>query len=836
MSLIAWPTSSALNLTLNLRLNVRLSWRMFCRERRAGELRLLFVALLLAVTSICAVGFFTDRVRQGLLLEANRMLGADLLLSADHPWPAAIAAAARQRGLRVASTQTFPSMVSLGDSTQLVELKAVSSTYPLRGKLRVADALNAADREIDGGPPPGSVWVDERLATALALQPGARLGVGRSQLRVAAIVTQEPDRGVNLFSVAPRLLLHGDDLPATGLIVPGARVTYRLLLAGDGIDDFRRWLTPQLGRGEHLEDAQNGRPEIRSVLDRAERFLGLAALLAVVLAAVAVALASRRYLQRHLDGCAVLRCLGATQRQIVQIYLGQFLLLGLLASLTGVALGFAAHYVLHAWLAGLLASPLPPPSLRPAMQGLALGMTLLLAFVLPPLLQLRQVSILRLLRRELGAPLPGALAGTLLGFLSLAGLMLWMAGEAKTGLYVIGGFSLALLLYAALALLAVKWLGRWRALGFNLGGRSGASVVQVVALALGLTALLLLTVTRSDLLDAWQRASPPDAPNRFIINIQPEQRQAVADFLLQQGIAAELSPMVRGRLLAVSGKPVSANDFADERAQRLVEREFNLSWAAALPVGNRLSEGQWFAAGERGQGLASVELGLAQTLGLKRGDQLRFAIAGEELSLTISSLRKLDWDSLRVNFFVLTPPAVLEAYPASWITSFYLPPAQAGVVKQLVTQFPNLTVIDVAAILRQLQAVLAQVAQAVTFVFLFTLLAGVLVLAATLAAAHDERRRELAILRALGASRRQLRRRLLAEFATIGAVAALIAVAGSSLLGAVIAQKLFNLDLPFNYGLAIFSVVASALTVALAGWLAASRLLATPPLQVLQEG
>lgn len=826
---------------MSLGSDLRLSWRLFLSDRRAGELRLLFAALLLAVASMSAVGFFTDRVRQALTLEAHQMLGADLLLIADHPWPAEVAAEAKRCGLRLAETQTFPSMVTFGNAAQLADLKAVSAGYPLRGKLRIAAALNAPDREASEVPAPGTLWLDERLATALAAQPGDQLAVGSAHLKVAAILTQEPDRGVNFFSVAPRLLMHVDDLPASGLLGPGARVTYRLLLASDEektLAAFRRWLEPRLSRGERLEDAQNGRPEIRSVLERAERFLGLAALLAVVLAAVAVALAGRRYLQRHLDSCAVLRCLGASQGQLLRLYLGQFLILGLFASLAGVGLGYAAHFVLHLWLASLLATPLPAPSLLPALQGVGIGMVLLLAFIVPPLLQLQRVPTLRVLRRELGAPLPGAAGGALLGFLCLAGLMLWVAGELKVGFYVIGGFVAALALYAALAWAALKLLARLRRRGAlnGLGRRSAASVIQVVALALGLTALLLLTVTRGELLDTWQRASPADAPNRFVINIQPEQRAEVASFLAGQGIAAELLPMVRGRLTAISGRPVTPADYAEERAQRLVEREFNLSWAAGLPAGNSLTAGQWFAADAHGQGLASVEQGLAQTLGLKLGDELQFTIAGEDLKLKIGNLRKLDWDSMRVNFFVLTPPAVLDAYPASWITSFYLPPAQADAANQLVRRFPNLTVIDVAAILRQLQGVLEQVARAVQFVFLFTLGAGLLVLYATLAAAHDERRRELAILRALGASRAQLRRALLLEFAGIGALAAGIAVLGSSLLGAVLAKKLFNLDLQLDYGLMLLTIAGAALAVALAGWLAAARLLATPPLQVLQEG
>ncbi len=836
------------------------SWRMLRRDARGGELRLLAAALAVAVAALSAVGFFADRVRQALDRESHQLLGADLLLTADHPWPQALTDEARARGLQVVETRTFPSMVTHGEGdelrAQLAEIKAVGAAYPLRGTLRIAPALNVPDAPARGGPPAGMIWIDERLASALGARVGDQIAVGQSSLRVDAVLTLEPDRGINFFSVAPRLLMNLDDLPATALLQIGSRVGYRLLLAGDLplVQRFQRDIEPRLARGQRIEDPQNGRPEIRTALERAQKFLGLSALLTVVLAAVAVALASRRYGQRHLDPCAVMRCLGATQSLLLRLYLGQFAVLGVLAASIGCALGYLAHFALHAWLAQLLATPLPPPGLLPAVQGVAVGLLLLFGFAVPPLLQLKKVSTLRVLRRELGNPRSGLLGGYLLGFLALAGLMFWVAGEVELGAYVVGGFSVALISFALIARLAIRLAaalrgGRrsasasgigWRYGLASLERRAGTSVLQIVALALGFMALLLLTVTRGELLDAWRRSVPPEAANRFVVNIQPDQVEAVRAALLAQGLVAELAPMVRGRLTRINDVEVSAASYTDDRAQRLIDREFNLSMRADLPEGNRLSGGRWFSpaevAGRGGDAAASVEDGLAKTLGLSVGDRIEFVVAGEQVGMSVVGLRKVNWDTMRVNFFVLTPPLVLQGYPASWITSFYLPPEKAEFINRLIREFPNLTVIDVAAILRQLQSIMDQVARAVQFVFLFTLAAGVIVLYAALASAAEERRYELAVMRALGARREQLRRALLAEFAAIGGFSGLIAALGAIGVGQFLARQVFRFEVTIDLWLLPAAICLGALLVSAAGWFAATRLLQSAPLEALRGG
>lgn len=823
------------------------SWRLLGRELRSGELRLLFSALVVAVAAVTAVGFFGDRVRQGLQHEAQQMMGGDLIVTSDHPLPESYREEARRHRLRIAETLVFPSMVMAGGQAQLADIKAVSGSYPLRGSLGRILHGEETSRETGRGPEAGTVWLDERLASALGVRAGETLGVGGAMLPVAAILTREPDRGVNFFSLAPRLMMHLEDIGATGLIQFGARIRYTLMLAGDERDvaAYRKWLDRQLARGERVEDAGNARPEIRSILDRSERFLGLATLLTVILSAVAVALAARRYMQRHLDACAVMRCLGMTQARLLGLHATLFLWLSLLAGLLGCALGFVAHFMLIKWLHDVLAIDLPFAGWLPLAAGFGVSAVLLFGFAFPPLLQLARVPTLRVLRRELGAPQASLLGGYLFGLLLLAGLIVWVAGNLRLGLLAVAGFAGALAVFWAIARLLIAVVSRGRG-GAGFGWRQGlaslsrhapSAAIQVVALSIGLMAMLLLTVIRGDLLATWQGSMPADAPNRFIINIQPEQREALASELRKQGIEAELLPMVRARLVRIGGQTVSPASYPeDERAQRLIEREFNLSWRSDLPDGNRVVAGQWFGSDESGQALASVEEGLAKTLGIRMGDELAFVVAGVEKTLRVSSLRKLSWDSMRVNFFVLAPPGVIEDAPASYITSFHLPSEGAAAMADLVKNFPNLTLIDVDAVVRQLQSVIGQVARAIQFVFVFALLAGGIVLYSAMLTAFDERRYELAVMRALGAQRQQLVQAMRVELAIVGGLAGLFAAAGAMVLGAIVSQQAFQLELTPNLWLPFLSAAGGAVLTVVIGWQGFRRLLRAPPLLALRNG
>ncbi|HEX5391883.1 MAG TPA: FtsX-like permease family protein [Rhodocyclaceae bacterium] len=827
---------------------------MLRRDIRAGELTVLGLALLLAVAALSSVALLADRVERGLAQESHQILGGDLLLSADHSLPLAWSQEAQRRGLVVATSVSFPSMVSgEGGDAQLAEVKAVSANYPLRGQLHIAAELNQPDGPVRRVPAPGSVWLDERLTAALAVQHGSRVRLGNRELLVDAVLTQEPDRGFNLFAIAPRLMLNDADLPSTGLIQPGSRAVYRLHVAAKGADEnsavggFQRWAQSRLGRGEKLETLDNARPEMRNLLERAQRFLRLAALLAVVLAAVAMGLAADRYMRRHLDAAAVLRVLGASSRQVLIIHGGEFLLFGALVTVAGCLGGYAVQFGLQWLLAGLIRSDLPAPGWQPWIQGLAVGLALVAGFALPPLLRLRTVSTLRVLRREWQVAEPTFLAAWGVGVVTLAALMRWMAGEWLLWGIVLGGFGAAVLIYAVAArlwLALVRRLARmgsqgksglgWRYGVANLRRRLRSSLVQAVALGLGLTALLLLTVARDDLMGAWKSKVPADAPNRFAISIQPDQRPEISAFFAGKGLPPpKLEPMVRGRLVAVNGQPISPDSYPDERAKRLVDREFNLSWAASLPASNVIVAGRW--PGDRAEPQFSVEQGLAETLGLRLNDRLAYEVAGNRIEAPITSLRKLDWDSMRVNFFVIAPPGVLDDYPASYITSFYLPQGQAGLVPELVRRFPNVTVIDVASVVRQLQDTLDQVARAVQALFGFALLAGLVVLYGALQATADERRYELAVLRALGARGGQLRAVLVTEFLLLGMAAGLLAGAGAMAIATVLARKAFHLDYAPNPILLLYGLLAGIALVLTAGLLGTRRALRTSPVYELRE-
>ena len=614
-------------------------------------------------------------------------------------------------------------------------------------------------------------------------------------------------------------------------------------MAGDPAEvaRFETWAKGRLQRGESLETVDNARPEVRTVLDRAERFLRFAAMLAVVLAAVAVGLATRRFVERHLDGCAVMRCLGARQAQLMGLFIGEFVLLGLAAGVVGCALGFGVQFVLAGLLGGLVGVPLPAPGGWPVAHGMAVSLLLLLGFALPPLIRLGRVSTLRVLRREWNGVAAREGLAWALGALVLAGLLVAIARDWLLGAWVVGGFALAFAVYGLVAWLVLGLLGHLRAVagsGWRYGlaalrRRPVASLVQVLALGMGLTALLLLTLVRSDLLDNWRQSTPADAPNRFVINIQPDQLEPLRRFFADDGRPAPLlQPMIRGRLVQVNNRPVGPDDYADDRARRLVDRDFNLSFDTRLPDGNSVVAGRWHGADTAPQ--FSVEQGLAQTLGLALGDVLTFEIAGVRSEARITSLRKLDWDSMRVNFFVIAAPGMLDSQPASYITSFYLPAAQMEFANRLVAAFPNLTVIDVAAVIGQIQGMVEQLIGAVQFVFGFAVVAGVVVLLGALQATHDEREKELAILRTLGARNRQLRGALLAEFAALGLVAGALAGVGATGIGWALGHFVFKLPYAPSLLPVLAGSVAGCLVVMLAGWLGTRHLLSRPPLESLR--
>jgi putative ABC transport system permease protein len=832
-----------------------LALRQTLRDFRAGELRLLLVAVTLAVGALTAVGFFADRLERSLARDARQLLGGDAIVSSDKPTPPSFIDQARARSLSIATTTSFPSMGRAPDDkggvTKLVAVKAVSDGYPLRGRLKLRNAPGAPERDSAGAPEPGTVWVDASLLDALQLKMGDTLLLGDAALKIARIVAIEPDRGAGFMSFAPRVMLGHGDLAATGLIQPASRVTYRLAVASPAgrdseVSAFVRWAEEQIGkqslRGVQVESMDSGRPEMRQTLDRAKKFLNLVALLAALLAAVAVAIASRDFAERHLDDCAMLRVLGQPQRSIAGAYAIEFGAVGLLASLLGVALGLAVHNVFVWLLAGLVQADLPPVGVWPALFGIGVGLTLLIGFGLPPVLQLARVPPLRVIRRDVGALKATSLAVLATGAIGFAALLLAVSSDLKLGLIAVGGFAGAVALFALLAWGAVLLLKRavpeasaprWLVLATRqVAARPAFAVLQVSALAVGLLALVLLVLLRTDLVASWRAATPPDAPNRFVINIQPEQAAAFRQTLDKAGVQRyDWYPMIRGRLVAINGKTITPEAFVSERAKRLAEREFNLSHAAQLPGHNTVSSGRWTA---DEAGAASVEEGLAQELGLKLGDTLTFDIAGMPHESRITSLRKVDWGSMRVNFFVIFPVAQMPGLPTTVITAFRAPQV-AGFDNTLSRDFPNITNVDVSAQIDQVQRVLGQVIRAVEFLFAFTLAAGLVVLFAAVTATREARAREFAVMRAMGAGKLLLGRVQRAELAGVGALAGVLASIAAVVVGWALARYAFEFQWTASPWVPLAGGLAGALLALAAGWWGLRDVLRRPVVETLRR-
>ena len=833
----------------------QLGWRQLLRDFRAGELRLLVVAVTLAVAALTAVGFFADRINGGLARDARQLLGGDAIVASDQPAPSTFEAKAHALGLVTANTANFPSMGratdAQGGATRLVSVKAVSDAYPLRGKLRIRGAAGAKNVDVAQAPAPGTVWVDAAVLDSLGLKVGDALLLGDASLTIGNVIVIEPDRGAGFASFAPRVMLNVADLAATGLVQPASRVTYRLAVAANAsadanVAEFVSWAEAEVKakslRGIRVESLATGRPEMRQTLDRAEKFLNLVALLAALLAAVAVGIASRDFASRHLDDCAMLRVLGLPQRTIAAQYFIEFAGVGLLASFAGVVLGFAVHYVFIWFLSGLVEAVLPPPGVWPALFGAGVGFTLLFAFGLPPVLQLASVPPLRVIRRDVGALKPASIAVLAAGTVGFAALLLAVSSDIKLGLIAVGGFAVAVCVFALLSWLALIILRRsvpeagaprWLVLATRqIAARPAFAVLQVSALAVGLLALVLLALLRTDLISSWREATPKDAPNRFVINVQPPQAEAFQKKLKDAGVARyDWFPMIRGRLVAIDGKPVVPEQMADERAKRLLDREFNLSHSAELPAHNIVSKGHWTA---NEAGALSVEEGLAETLHLKLGDTLRFDMGGANVEGKITSLRKVDWSSMRVNFFVLLSTAQVPDAPVSYIAA-YRAPETPGFDNAISRDFPNVTSIDVSASIAQIQGVLDQVVRAVEFLFGFTLAAGLVVLFAAVSATRESRAREFAVMRALGASSRLLAQVQRAELLGVGALAGVLASVAAIAVSWALARYVFEFSWNPSPFVPLAGGIAGALLALAAGWWGLREVLTRPVVQTLRQ-
>ena len=830
----------------------QLGWRTLWRDFRSGELRLLILAVTLAVAALTAVGFFADRLKGGLQRDAKQLLGGDAVVSSDQPTPAAFAAKAKSLGLEVVNTLGFPTMgraaESAGGASKLVALKVVETNYPLRGNLRVSDQPDGLEAKTSAIPKPGEAWVDAGLLDALNLKMGDDLLLGDATLKLKTIIVIEPDRGAGFMNFAPRVMINRADLATTALVQPASRITYRMAVAGPdaGVRTFVAWAQDEAKkpdvRGVRVEALQQGRPEMSQTMDRAEKFLNLVALLAALLSAVAVALGARGFAASHLDDCAMLRVLGLPQRTIALAYSFEFALIGLLASALGVLIGFAVHYGVVLLLAGLVEASLPPPTVWPVLFGVGMGLTLLFAFGLPPVLQLAQVPPLRVIRRDVGGLKPASLGVLGLGVAGFAALLLAASSDLKLGLIAVGGFAAAVAIFAGLGFVAVKLLRRvvnettaprWLVLATRqISARPAYAVVQISALAVGLLALVLLVLLRTDLINSWRKATPVNAPNRFVINVMPDQADSFVKTLKDAGVQKfDWFPMIRGRMVAINDKPVTPELWANDKSRRWLDREFNLSTSLVRPEHNPITQGRWQ---EGEEGTISVEESIMKSLELKLGDTLKFDIGGIQVQSKITSVRKVDWGSMRANFYVIYPVASLPGVPTTFMSAFQAPKTK-GFDNALVRQYPNITTVDLTVTLSQIQRILDQVIGAVEFLFGFTLLAGLVVLFAAVTATREERAREFAILRAVGARASLLRQVQRAELAGIGLLAGFLASVVAALVGWALAKYVFEFAWTVQLWVPLAGALAGAVLALMAGWWGLREVLRRPVVETLRR-
>ena len=823
-----------------------LALRLLYRDWRGGELRLLALAVIVAVAAVTGVAWLADRVAGATEARAADLLAADRAVESPEPIPSAWQQRAAEAGLETALTATFPTVILAGEANRLVSAKAVTDGYPLRGALRIQATPGARETRPDGIPAPGTAWVESRLLGLLDLSVGESFAIGAIELRVAGVLSFEPDRGQGFSSLAPRVMFNHADLNATELLGPGSRVRHKLLLAGptQTVIAFTDRLAAEQGNAVEIETPAGQGRGTGEVIDQAKRFLGLAALLTVIVAGVAVLLTVRHYAERQITGVAVMRAIGATRAQVMRLFIGKLLWLGLFAGALGATLGYGLHLAMLALVAELLGTELPPAGWQPLATGWLTAAAALLGFALPTLARLRDAPPMRVLRQDLGSGLLRGGMPLLVAVLVILGLMAWQAGDVRVTLSVFAAVAATLTVLTAVAAGVVYGARAWSRRGGHtrllwLTGftrRPVTAVIQIVAVGVGLMSLFLLAVVRNDLLSAWQAEIPADAPNQFLINIQSDEVNGVRQMLAEAGIETRFYPMVRARMTRLNGEPVVAEQYDSPQARRLARREFNLSWTDTLQADNEIVAGNWWGGRRNPPPQLSVETEFAEEIGIGMGDTLTFSAGGKQVTAEVTNLRDVRWESFNVNFFVLASPGTFDELPRTWLTSFYLPPEDSRVLNEVIRSYPSVTPIDVTSILRIVRTIIDQGASVVELMALLTLVAGVLVLLAALQITGEQRRFESALLRALGARGSRIRGMARLEFWLVGALAGGLAGLAATGAGVVVAEVLFDLDYPFRPVTLVIGAVVGLLTVWLAGGLGARRYYRASPMRLLREG
>ena len=832
-------------------MNVRLILRLVARDWRAGELRLLLAALLVAVGTVSAITLFVDRLHQALLAESTTFLAADRVVSGSQPIPDSFRDGAISQGLALSDTLSFPSMVYAETSAarnQLVSVKAVSETYPLRGTLRIADQPFSTDRPTDSVPDRGEVWLDSRLFPSLGVVLGDSVQVGYEKLRISRVLTSEPDRGGSFFDLGPRVLMRLADVPATRVIQPGSRIGYRLLLAGDesALSEYRDRFREQFVGKFRWQSIRESSPSIGSALDRAESFLLLGGLLAVILAGIAVALSANRYAKRHYDHVSVLKTLGATPNEIQWGYFGVLTVLGVGGVVFGLLLGTGIHLGIVQLLATYLPANLPLPGSRPLLLGAATGFICLIAFALPPLLALKNISPMRAVRRELDVTTTSSLITYGLGTCGGLTLLVWYSNSLWLTFWALAGGCLVCVVFGVMATLLLR-AGRlagmqagslWRLALAGLQRRRRENVAQIMIFGLAIMLLLILVLIRTSLLDEWRQQIPENAPNHFVMNVTGTEVDAMQSLLQDHtDYDGKLFPMMRGRIEAVNEVPVrdyQRRSRSEDRGGPRLSSERNLTWTREPPPNNKMISGSWWPSDTQ-ESLVSIEQGYAFGWGLRVGDQLTFDLGGLKVVSKVANIRTVEWDSLRPNFFIIFSEAALADVPATYMTSFYLPPDRKRFLNDILSRYPTITVIEVDELISQVQQIVSRVTQAVELVLVLVLGAGALVLIASIQASRDQRMKEHALIRTLGGSRRLIAGSLASEFSILGLFAGVVAVVGAEITVYALESQVFEMPYQARPWFWLVGPLIGTLIVVTVGYLGTRSLISTPPATILRD-
>lgn len=826
--------------------NIKLALKFLLREWRSGELYILVTALIIAVAALSSISFYTDRVAHALNDQAIELLGGKLVVNSSTKFPTQFISQAQANHLNSTQIIYFPTVAVASQQLQLVDVKAVTSTYPLAGNLRTKNNINQPELINHGIPSIGTIWVDARLLSLLNVTVGSKITIGVHTFNIAQILTYEPDVESNVFTIAPRVLMNQADIEKTEVIQPGSRVTYSLLLTGDdnNLRNYKRWLILNLNSHQRILGLKEGRPQIQNTLQNAENFMHLAVVICVVLSGIAIGVTARRYAQRHAQSVALLRCLGLKQRQILNIYFIQFIILGIAGSAIGCVIGYFSQLFLAHIFSGWFNIHLPAVVLSSILIAIITGLCILLGFTLAPLMHLKTISPMRILSRELHPMQPSTLL-TYAGAIAVVGGFLLLHTENWQ-------FTLLLLYGIAFTVLVLYWVGyafihlthfltpgvgiTWRYGITNLARRSNANIIQLIAFGLIIMTSLLLYLLRNDLIQTWQQQVPANAPNYFAINIEPDDVSAIQQLLSQKTmVTSGIYPMVRGRLITLNGKPIKQAVPPEQISNNALNRELNLSWTMQLPSDNKIVQGSWWTTHEINQSLVSMEVNLANALAIKKGDVLGFQVGDKQLHATVYSLRSLRWDSFHPNFYMIFPPGVLDKLPATYITSFYLSPSQKPILTALVKQFPSITIIDIAQLLVQTKYIISSITKAIKYILIFTFIAGLAILYASLQVSLDERLHESAIMRALGASRKQLRMIFATEFIVLGLLAGLLGSICATLIAWLIAYRFLDIAYTVNYIYWFYSVIIGGCVIGIAGLWGVRSVIKQSPLIILRE-